>query len=65
MYTVKRKGELTGHGKWTRYLYNVAEFYADSLRSLPSSQMGKTSDSHILLLFLIQEYPGGEMVSPG
>lgn len=23
-----------GHGKWTRYLYNIAEFYADLLRSL-------------------------------
>lgn len=45
-----------GHRKWTRYLYNVASFMADLLRSLAKAQMGKTSDSHILLLlFLIQE----------
>lgn len=30
-----------GHRKWTRYLYNVAEFYADLLRSLPRQPDGE------------------------
>lgn len=30
-----------GHGKWTRYLYNIAEFYADLLRSLPRQPDGE------------------------
>lgn len=30
-----------GHGKWARYLYNIAEFYADLLRSLPRQPDGE------------------------